>query len=179
MKDKLSATQKERKKERSDHVTAPAAPEPWACSLPILHFGQKLPNFSGRQEVHHRLVALFYEKQLSDLQMSAPASVPACRLSHSLPQFFLMIPPPPAVAVELIPHLGHFPSKPPAQGVISVAELFQVYSTEPVARLHLEESSDQRLHTCHRDRCLGPCLALESVAEVFPAPVSLPLRHGC
>jgi len=42
--------------------------------------------------------------------------------------------------------------------------------------LHSVESGGQRLHTCHRDRSLGPHLALESVAEVLAALVGLPLH---
>jgi len=87
MKDKMRERQKERKKERSNPVIAPAAPEPRALSpLPTAtSLGRKLPDFSVRQEVHHRLVALFYGKQLRDLHMSASARFPARRLSHRLP----------------------------------------------------------------------------------------------
>jgi len=61
----------ERKKEKKNEWYSPAAanaaPEPQALSL--LHtatlFGRELPDLSGRQEVHHRLVALFYGKKLS------------------------------------------------------------------------------------------------------------------
>ena len=45
------------------------SPEP----APYRHFvslGRELPDFSGRQEVHHRLVALFYGKQLRDLRIA-------------------------------------------------------------------------------------------------------------
>jgi hypothetical protein len=55
-------------------------PLPTATSL-----GRNLPDFSGRQEVHHRLVALFYGKQLRYLHMSASARFPARRLCHRLP----------------------------------------------------------------------------------------------
>jgi len=85
MKDKRKT---ERKKERRcNPVTANAAPEPQALSpLPTAtSFGRKLPDLSGRQEVHHRLVALFYGKKLRDLHVSASARFPARRLSHRLP----------------------------------------------------------------------------------------------
>jgi hypothetical protein len=120
---------KERKKVRSNPDTGPAAPEPCARSLPLLHFGRELPNFSGRQEVHHRLVALFYGKQLRDLHVSGSSRFPARRLPHRLPQFFLMIFPPASVAEEVLPRLGHCPSTPPALVVISVAEPFQLNSS--------------------------------------------------
>ena len=111
--------------------------------------------------------------------MSASARVPARRLPHRLPQFFLMISPPAAVAEEVLPGQGHCPSTPPALVVISVAEPFQVNSTGRMPGLQSVEPSGQRLYACHRDRSLGPCLALESVAEVLAAPVGLPLRLGC
>ena len=41
------------------------------------------------------------------------------------------------------------------------------------------EPGGQRFHACHRDRSLGPHLALESVAEVRAALVGLPLRLHC
>ena len=88
MKDKRKTERKkERKKERYNPVTANAAPEPQALS-PLntaTSFGWKLPNLSGRQEVHHRLVALFYGKKLRDMHVSASARFPARRLSHRLP----------------------------------------------------------------------------------------------
>jgi len=76
---------KETKKERERYnpVPANAAPEPQALSP--LHtapssFGRELPKLSGRQEVHHRLVAFFYGKKLRDLHVSASARFPARRL---------------------------------------------------------------------------------------------------
>jgi len=66
---------KERRTEWYNSAAASAAPEPQALSP--LHtatsFGRKLPDLSGRQEVHHRLVALFYGKKLRDLHMPASA----------------------------------------------------------------------------------------------------------
>jgi len=82
--------EKERKKERRNGI-APlppnAAPEPQALSPlhPATSTGRKLPDLSGRQEVHHRLVALFYGKELRDLHVPASARSPARRLSHRLP----------------------------------------------------------------------------------------------
>jgi len=79
----------------------------------------------------------------------------------------------------VLPRLGHCPSTPPAFVVISVAEPFQVNSGGRMPGLQSVEPSGQRLHACHRDRSLGPRLALESVAEVLAALVGLPLRLGC
>jgi len=45
-----------------------------------------------------------------------------------------------------------------------------VYSVEP---------GSPRLHACHQNGSLSPCLALQSVAEVLAALVSLPLCLGC
>jgi len=45
--------------------------------------------------------------------------------------------------------------------------------------LQLVEPRGQRFHACHRDRSLGPRLALKSVAEVLAALVGLPLRLLC
>jgi len=85
--EKIRERQKERRKERYNPVAANAAPEPQALSpLPTAaSFGRKLPDLSGRQEVHHRLVALFYGKKLRDLHVSASALFPARRISHRLP----------------------------------------------------------------------------------------------
>jgi hypothetical protein len=110
--------------------------------------------------------------------MSASARFPARRLLHCLPQFFLVIFPPAAVAEEVLQRLGHFASTPPAHVVISVAESFQVNSSGHVPGLQSVEPSGQRLYACHRDRSLGPRLAHESVAEVLAASVGLPLRLG-
>jgi hypothetical protein len=87
MKDKMREGQKETKKEWSNPITAQAAPEPQALSPhpTATSLGRKLPNISGRQEVHHHVVALFYGKLLRDLQMSASAPFPAHHLSHHLP----------------------------------------------------------------------------------------------
>jgi len=92
MKDKRKTESKtERKKERKKEWYHPAAsnaaPEPQALSPlhPATSIGQELPDLSGHQEVHHRLVALFYEKELRDLHVPASACSPARRLSHRLP----------------------------------------------------------------------------------------------
>jgi hypothetical protein len=111
--------------------------------------------------------------------MSASARFPARRLPHRLPQFLLLIFPPAAVVEEVLLHLGHCLSTPPALVIISVAESFQVNSRWRVPGHQSVEPSGQRLYACHRDRSLGPCLALESVAEVLAAPVGLPLHLGC
>jgi len=92
MKDKRKTESKtERKKERKKEWYNPAAsnatPEPQALSPlhPATSIGRELPNLSGRQEVHHRLVALFYGKELRDVHVPASARSPARRLSHRLP----------------------------------------------------------------------------------------------
>jgi len=111
--------------------------------------------------------------------MLASARFQARCLPHHLPQFFLVISPPAAVEEEVLPRLEHCPSTPPALVVISVAKPCQVYSSGQVPGLQSLEPSGQQLYACHRDRSLGPCLALESVAEVLAAPVGFPLRLGC
>jgi hypothetical protein len=66
------------------------APESTSAPAPYLHsFGWELPDFSSRQEVHHRLIAFFHGKQLRDLHVSASARFPARRLSHRFPECFL------------------------------------------------------------------------------------------
>ena len=105
------------------------------------------------------------------LSSPSPFPPPSIVLSGDLP--------PAAVAEEVLPRLGHSPSTPPAHVVISMAEPFQVNSSGGMSGLQSVEPSGQRLYTCHWDRSLGPCLALESVAEVLGAPVGLPLRLGC
>ena len=71
--------------------------------------------------------------------MSTSACFPARRLPHPLPQFFLVISPPAAVAEEVLPRLGHCPSTPPALVVVSVAEPFQVNSRGRVPGLQSVE----------------------------------------
>jgi hypothetical protein len=46
-------------------------------------------------------------------------------------------------------------------------------------RLESVEPGSQRLHACHRNGSLGPCLALESVAEGLAALIGLPLCLSC
>jgi len=67
MKDKRKTESKtkrenERKKEWFDPAASNAAPEPQALSPlhPTTSIGWRLPDLSGRKEVHHRFVALFY-----------------------------------------------------------------------------------------------------------------------
>jgi hypothetical protein len=66
---------KERKKEWSNSAASNAAPKPQALSPlhPTTSIGWELPDLSGRQDVHHRLVALFYGKELRDLHVPASA----------------------------------------------------------------------------------------------------------
>jgi len=117
----------ERNKERKNSIIPlPPAPPPSPQALSPLHtapsFGQKFPDLSGRQKVHHHLVAHLYGKKLRDLHLPASARFSACCLSHCLPECLLLVFPSAAVAEEVLPHLGHSPSTPPAFIVISVAE---------------------------------------------------------
>jgi len=84
---KKERKKEERKKEWYNPAASEAAPEPQALSPlhPATSIGRKLPDLSGRQEIHHRLVALFYGKELRDLHVPASARLPARRLSHRLP----------------------------------------------------------------------------------------------
>ena len=78
-------TPEQKGKEKKRRYTPPPLSQP----LRLLHTapssGWELPDFSSRQEVHHRLVALFHGKQLRDLHVSASARFPARRFSHRLP----------------------------------------------------------------------------------------------
>ena len=111
--------------------------------------------------------------------MSASVRVPSRGLSHWLPELCLLGFPPAAVAEEVLQRLGHCPSTPPAFVVISVAEPFQVDSSGRMPEIELVELGGQRLYACHRDWSFGPCLALESVAEVRPSLVGLPPHLSC
>jgi hypothetical protein len=98
---------KERKKELYNPIAASAAPEPQALSPrhTATSFGRKLPDLSGHQEVHHRLVALRYGKKLRHLHVPASARFPACCLSHCLAECLLLVFPSAAVAEEVLPRL--------------------------------------------------------------------------
>jgi len=118
---------KERKKEtKNSIIPLPPAPPPSLQALSPLHtapsFGRKFPDLSGRQKVPHRLVALLYGEELSDLHVPASARFPACCLSHCFPESLLLVFPSAAVAEEVLPRLGHSPSTPPAFVVVLVAE---------------------------------------------------------
>jgi len=80
------------KRERKDICPLPPLPAPESASVPApsLHsFWRELPDFSSRQEVHHRLITLVSAKQLRDLQVSASARFPARHLERESdrPQF--------------------------------------------------------------------------------------------
>jgi len=106
----------------------------------------------------------------------ASARFPACCLSHCYPQCLLLVIPSAAVAEEVLPRLGHSPSTPPAFVVVSVAKPHYVDSSGRMPGLQSVEPGGQQFHACHRDRSLGPRLALECVAEVLAALVGLPPR---
>jgi hypothetical protein len=175
---------KERKKERKNSIIPlPPVPPPSLQTLSPLHttpsFARIFPDLSGRQKVHHRLVALLYGEKLRDLHVPESPRFPACFLSHCFPECLLLVIPSAAVAGEVLPRLGYGPSTPPAFVVVSVAEPLQVDSSGRMPRLQSVEPGSQRFHACHRDRSLRPCLALESEAEVFAGPVGLPMRLRC
>jgi len=77
-----------RKKEWYNPIPANAAPEPQALS-PLRtapsSFRWELPELTGSQEVHHRLVALSHGKKHKDLHVPASARFAARRLSHCFP----------------------------------------------------------------------------------------------
>jgi len=124
-------------KEWYNPVATSAAHEPQALSL--LHtttsFEWKLPNLSGRQEVHHQLVVLFYHKKLRDLHVLASPCFPAHHLSHCLPLYSLAVSPLAAVAEDVFPRVEHSPSTPPAFAIISVAKPVKVDSSLCMPRL--------------------------------------------
>ena len=174
-------TKRNRKKEFYTPVAASAAAEPHPLSPlhPAASFGRRVPDLSGRQEVHHRLFGLFYCYKLGNLHVPASARFPACCLSLSLAECLLLVVPSAAVAEEVLPRLGHSPSTPPVFIVISVAKPLWVDSSGCMPGLQSVERGGQRLYACDGDRAFGPHRALESVPEVLAALVGLPLRFGC
>ena len=82
----------------------------------------------------------------------------------------------------MFPHLGCRPASAAAPltfVVLSVVKPFEADSGGRMPTLQSVEPGEQRLHTCHQDRSLGPRLTLESVAEVLAAHVGLPPCVGC
>jgi hypothetical protein len=77
-----------------------------AGSYSSARFGRELPDISGRQEVHHRFIALLHGEQLRDLHVSASARSPSRRFPHLFPERFLLVFPSAAVAEEMFPRLG-------------------------------------------------------------------------
>jgi len=142
-------------------------------------FGRNHPNLAVCQGLHHRLVALTYGEKLRDLNVSASAHVSSRRLSHRLPELWLLGFPLAAVAEEVLPCVEHCPNTPPAFVVISVAEPFQVDSSGRMPGTQSVYPGGLLLYACHRARSVGPCLALEAVAEVLAALVGLPSRLSC
>jgi len=99
--------------------------------LLLLHsLGWELSDISGRQEVHHRFIALLHGEQLRDLNLSASARFPSCCFPHRFPEHFLLVFPLAGVAEEVFPCLGRSAStaEPPAFVVVLVSELFQVHA---------------------------------------------------
>jgi len=141
-------------------------------------FGRELPDISGRQEVHHRFIALLHGEQLRDLPVSASARSPSRRFPHLFPERFLLVFPLAAVTEEMFPRLGRRPAStaaPPAFVVVSVSEPFQVRAHWRVSGLQSVESGCQWLHTIHWDGSLAPSFAFQPVAVMFAAFVGLPL----
>jgi len=66
--------------------------------LRLRPLGWELPDISGRQEVHHRSIALFHGEQLRDLLVSASARSPSRCFPHLFPERSLLVFPPAAVA---------------------------------------------------------------------------------
>jgi len=174
----------ERRKESTNSIIPlPPAPPPSVQALSTFHttpsFGRRFPDQSGRHKIHHRLLELLYGKKLRHLHVPASAHILACCMSHCLPECLLLVFPSAAVAEEVLPCLGHSPSTPPAFVVVSVAEPLQVDSTGGMPGLQSVEPGGQQFHVCHRDRSLGPHLALESVAEEHATLVGLQLCLRC
>jgi hypothetical protein len=98
-----------------------------AGSSSSVHFGWELPDISGRQEVHHRFIALLHGEQLRDLHVSASARSPSRCFPHLFPERFLLASPSAAVAEQMLPRLGYRPASataPPAFVIVSVSEPF-------------------------------------------------------
>ena len=97
-----------------------------AGSSSSARFGREFPDISGRQEVHHRLVAFLYGEQLRDFHLLASARSPSRRFSHLFPERLLLVFPSAAVAEEMFPRLGRPASAaaPPAFVIVSVSEPF-------------------------------------------------------
>jgi len=151
-------------------------PPPVARRLLLHPVGWELPDVSGRQEVHHRLVAHLHGEHLRDLHVTASARSPSRCLPHLFPERLLPVFPSDAVAEEMFPRLGRPPASaaaPPACIVVSVSEPFYVRGHWRVSGLRSAESRCQCLHAILWDGSLAPSFALQPVAVVFVAFVSL------
>jgi len=152
----------------------------YTCFIPEHHsFWREVPDITSFQVVHHCLVTLLNGKQLRALHVSASACFPVCRRSHSPPELLLLISPLAAMAEGVLVPLGCCPSTLPNHIDILVAEPFSIHSSGCMPTHVFVERGNLRLHTCYRNRSLGPHLALESVPAVFVALVGLPLCFGC
>jgi len=101
------------------------------CLLLLHPLERKLSDLRGRQEVHHRLIAIFHGEQLRDLHVSASARSPSRCFPHLFLERFLLVLASAAVAEEVFPRqgLGCLPASaaaPPAFVAVSVSEWFQV-----------------------------------------------------
>jgi hypothetical protein len=157
-------------------------PIPESASAPVPYnqlFGQECSNISSQQAVHHRLVAHFRGNQLWHWQVSASASIPARHLSHCDQEGFLLVSPPFAMAEEVLSQLGCCPFTPPKFIVRSVAEPLAVHSIQCIPADSSVDLGGHQLLAGHRSRSVGPHPAQESVGEVLPALVTLPVFLGC
>jgi len=179
---KIEKNKRDQRKERPPLQTPllthllPAFLLPTLLLSPLLRWpGRELPDVSGCQEVHHRLVAYFLGKQLRHLQMSASARCPACGLSHSLLECRLLVFPSAAVAEEMLQQLYCSPSAPPAYVVLMVPKPFSVRFSWGMSALQSIEPCSPWLHACHCEGSLASGFALQPIAVVLGAPLTLPL----
>ena len=106
--------------------------------------------------------------------MSASARFPACGISHCLPEYCLRVFPSAAVADEMLPRLYCSLSAPPAYVVLSMPKLFSVRSSRGMPAHQSIEPCSQWLHACHWDGSVASGIALQRIAVVLGAPLSLP-----
>jgi hypothetical protein len=144
-------------------------------------FGREPTDTSGRQEVHHRLVAFRYREQLKDLQVSASTRSSFRSLPPHLPEHSLLVSPSVAVAEEMLPGLGYrpaFATALPALVILSESEPVLVPPHWRASGLQSVEPGCQRLLTVHWHGSDVFSFAFQSIAVVLTAFVVLPLsRH--
>jgi len=148
--------------------------------LLLLHpFGRELPDIRGRQEVHHRFIALLHGEKLRDLHVSTSARSLSRCFPHLCPEHRLLVLSSAAVAEEVFPRVGGgcrpaSATAPPAFVVILVSKSFQVCSHWRIPGLQSVESGCQWLHTIHWDVFHAPSFAFQPVAVMFAALIGVP-----